>query len=81
MVYSEWNDDLDIQLLSGTADVTLPAGSGANASLKRLSGSMSIDLDGNSQKLTSTISGLTVGGSNVHDINGDVASGSIRIHN
>ncbi|MBR1832608.1 MAG: DUF4097 family beta strand repeat protein [Ruminiclostridium sp.] len=81
MVYSEWNDDLDIHLLSGSADATLPSGSGANASLKRLSGSMSIDLDGNSQKLNSTISGLTVGGSNIHNINGDVASGSIRIHN
>ena len=81
MVYSEWNDDLDIKLLSGNADVTLPSGSGAVISLKRLSGSMNFDLDGNSQKLTSTISGFTVGGSNVHNVNGDVASGTINIHN
>ncbi|MBR5088861.1 MAG: DUF4097 family beta strand repeat protein [Ruminiclostridium sp.] len=78
--YSEWNDDLEIKLMSGNCDVTLPAGSGADASLKRLSGSMSLDLDGQNAKLNGN-SSLTVGGSNVHRINGDIASGNISVHN
>lgn len=79
--YSKWNDDLDIKLLSGKCDATLPAGSGANVSLQRLSGNMSIDLDGNTTKLTGNTNDVTLGGSNVHKVNGDIASGSINIHN
>lgn len=80
MTFAEWNDDLDIKLLSGKCDVTLPAGSGVEASLKRLSGGMDIDLDGKTASLTGN-SQFTVGGSNVHNVNGDVASGKITIHN
>ncbi len=80
LTYAEWNDDLDIHLLSGKCDVTLPAGSGVNASLSKLSGGMSIELDGQSAKLDGN-SNLTLGGSNVHNVKGDVASGNISIHN
>ena len=81
MTYAEWDDDLHIKLLSGKADVTLPAGSGVSTSLKRLSGSMNVDLDGASVKYTNSVSGAITGGSNVHTVDGDIASGSINIHN
>lgn len=78
--YAEWDNDLDIQLLSGKCDVTLPEGSGANIDFSRLSGSMTADLDGKSVKLSGN-SNTTIGGSNIHNIKGDVASGKIDIHN
>lgn len=80
MTFAEWNGDMSIKLLSGAADVTLPAGSGVNASLKPLSGSMEINLDGQNVKLKESTN-ATVGGSNVHNVKGDIASGSIKIHN
>ena len=79
-VFSEWTDDIGLQLASGKADITLPAGSGVNAKLQKLSGSMSIDLDGSSTKLTSNTT-ATFGGANVHDLTAEVASGSISVHN
>ena len=78
--YAEWNGDLSVDLASGKADITLPAGSGANVNFERLSGSMNLDLDGQSSKLSGN-STVTVGGANVHDIRGHVLSGSIYVHN
>jgi lia operon protein LiaG len=80
LTYAEWNNDLDVELMSGNADVTLPAGSGVNADFEKLSGSMSIDLDGSSEKLSKN-SRVTVGGSNIHNVKAETASGSISIHN
>ena len=78
--YADWNEDLDIDLMSGSVDVTLPAGSGVDADFEKLSGSMSIDLDGHSEKLTKN-SRMTIGGSNVHEVKAETASGSVSIHN
>ena len=80
LTYAEWNDDLDIELMSGSVDVTLPAGSGVEAEFEKLSGSMTIDLDGQSEKLTKN-SNITIGGGNVHEVNAETASGSVSIHN
>ena len=66
---------------TGKADVTLPAGSGVSTTLKRLSGSMTVDLDGVSVKYTNSLSGAVTGGSNVHTVDSDIASGSVHIHN
>lgn len=78
--YAEWNGDLSVDLASGKADITLPAGSGASVNFERLSGSMNLELDGQSSKLSGN-SNVTVGGSNVHNVRGHVLSGSISIHN
>lgn len=78
--YAEWNGDLDIGLASGKADVTLPQGSGVNVKFERASGSMKVDLDGHSASIKGE-SDMTVGGSNVHNVDASVLSGNITIHN
>jgi len=78
--YAVWDGDLDVELTSGKVDVTLPEGSGADVDFERMSGSMSIDLDGKSVKLTGN-SNTTVGGENVHKIKAETLSGSVSIHN
>ena len=80
LTYAEWDDDLDVELMSGSVDVTLPAGSGVDAEFEKLSGSMTIDLDGHSEKLSKN-SHVTIGGSNVHEVSAETASGSVSIHN
>ena len=80
LVYSEWNDDLSIKLASGKADVTLPAGSGANVEYKHLSGKTDVSLDGSSVTLTKT-SHADVGGENKQRVDIETASGTVRLHN
>ena len=80
LAYSEWNDDLDIDLASGTCDVTLPAGSGVEIDFDRASGSAEIDLDNDSVKLSKNAR-ADYGGDNRHKADIEVASGKIRIHN
>lgn len=80
LTYADWNDDLDLELMSGGVDVTLPQGSGASIDFEKLSGSMTVDLDGQSDKLTKN-SRVTIGGSNVHEVKAETASGSVSIHN
>ena len=80
LVYAEWNDDLSIDLASGKVDVTLPGGSGADTKFKRASGSMKMDLDGQSVSLKGE-SSMTVGGANVHKVDASTLSGNITIHN
>ena len=78
--YSEWNDDLSIELASGRADVTLPSGSGAEIDCEQLSGKTEVSLDSDSMTLGKN-SHVTVGGANIHKIDVDGASGSVKIHN
>ena len=80
IAYSEWNRDLELQIASGSADVTLPEGSGLDLDLERLSGSMNVSLDGHEEKFTKNVE-TTIGGSNVNDVEVNIASGSVRIHN
>ena len=49
-LYKKHNTDRRSLCKTGKADVTLPAGSGVSTTLKRLSGSMTVDLDGVSVK-------------------------------
>lgn len=78
--YSEWNSDLAVKLASGKADITLPKGSGASITTEHLSGRTEIDLDGSVSKLTKS-SQITAGGSNVHSVDVNAASGTVSIHN
>gem|GEM_PF-1617907 len=80
LVYAEWNDDLNINLMSGKADVTLPEGSGADVNFEKASGSINISLDGENVSLSKNGS-ATVGGSNVQNVKAHTMSGSISIHN
>ena len=80
IAYSEWNRDLELQIASGSADITLPSGSGLDLDLERLSGSMSVSLDGHEEKFTKNVETI-MGGSNVNDVEVNIASGSVRIHN
>ncbi len=78
--YAEWNDRLEIDLMSGKADVKLPAGSGLDLDFDRASGGMDISLDNDVVSLNKD-SGGSYGGSNRHDAEIDVASGHVSIHN
>lgn len=78
--YAVWNGDLDVELTSGKVDATLPAGSGVNVDFERMSGSMNIDLNGSSTKLSEN-SKTTLGGANVHNVKAETLSGSVSIHN
>ncbi len=80
LVYSEWNDDLDIDIASGKVDVTLPQGSGIDLDFDRASGSCNVDLDGHSEHFNKDAK-ATIGGSNIHNVKIDVASGGTYIHN
>ena len=78
--YAEWNGGLNLKVASGKADITLPAGSGADVNFERVSGSMSIELDDSRVSLKNNSGGI-YGGSNVQTARVDVASGSVSIHN
>lgn len=78
--YAEWNDGLEIDIMSGKADITLPEGSGAAVNYERASGSISIALDGETVSLSKG-GNATIGGGNVQSVNAHAMSGSISIHN
>ena len=78
--FDEWDGDVRINLMSGDVRLIVPEGSGADIRFEGLSGSVKADLDGKSTSLS--IGGsTTVGGSNVHKVNVDATSGSVKIEN
>lgn len=78
--FDEWNGDVRINLMSGDVRLIVPEGSGADIRFDGLSGSVKADLDGKSTSLS--IGGsTTVGGSNVHKVDVDATSGSVKIEN
>lgn len=78
--FDEWNGDVRINLMSGDVRLIVPEGSGADIRFDGLSGSVKADLDGKSASVS--IGGsTTVGGSNVHKVDVDATSGSVKIEN
>lgn len=78
--YAKWDGDLDIDAMSGTVEARLPAGSGAIVELEAMSGGVSAELDGERLNLRGDSSGK-VGGGNMHRVNVDLASGSVKLLN
>lgn len=79
--YAQWDGDLTIDAASGNVDVTLPENSGAEVSLDRLSGDIYVELDDKKVKLDGNADGIIIGGENVNDVDVDLGSGKINIHN
>ena len=78
--YDEWNGDVKINLMSGDVRLIVPENSGADIHFDGLSGSVKADLDGKSATVSKGGS-ATGGGSNVHKVNVDATSGSVKIDN
>lgn len=78
--YAVWDDDLDIDAASGTVEVRLPAESGAFVELDAASGGVTAELDGETASFRGDSSGK-VGGGNMHRIDVDLASGSVKLMN
>lgn len=86
LVYAQWDNELDIDAVSGSVDVTLPADSGVIVELSATSGGVDVDLTGEtSGSATARLSGDSksgvIGGSNVHAVEVDLISGDVDIHN
>lgn len=79
--YAEWDGDLSADVTSGNLKVTLPQGSGAYLNANVTSGSVSVELDGETAKFGRGNSSVRIGGANLHQISAGVTSGSIRIEN
>lgn len=78
--YSEWNDKLTLNMMSGDVNVTLPEGSGVKVNQSSVSGDVSIDLDGEKMESDGN-SNYTVGGENVHTVEINGMSGDVEIKN
>lgn len=79
--YAEWTDDLSINVVSGKANITLPAGSGAELSFNGVSGSLKTDIGGEKGKFMNIGKGTngTFGSGNVHKISVNTTSGSVTV--
>ncbi|MDR1755003.1 MAG: DUF4097 domain-containing protein [Eubacterium sp.] len=77
--YDYWNDNLEIECISGGVKVTLPEESGIDIDVDRTSGSVNVDLNGQSGELKD--GSYTIGGANRHDVDVDIISGNIDITN
>jgi hypothetical protein len=78
--FGEWDGDLRINITSGTANITVPGGSGADINFSRTSGSLSYNFDGDSGWLNRS-GNASVGGSNRQKVNVSVTSGNVSIKN
>ncbi len=87
LTYSQWDNELDINAVSGSVDVTLPDNSGVVVQLSAVSGGVDVDLTGSDGEGTASAmlsgdsnSGL-IGGSNSHKVSVNLVSGDVDIHN
>lgn len=79
--YAEWNNDLNISLISGNVNVDLPEGSGIELKLNGVSGSVRTDLGqtkGSFMNLGKGTSG-DFGGENKHKLNASLTSGTVTV--
>lgn len=79
--YTEWNDDLSISVVSGTANVTLPEGSGAELSFNGVSGTLKTDIGGEKGSYMNIGKGTngTFGSGNVHKVSVNLTSGTVNL--
>ncbi len=81
LIYSKWNDDLSVSLISGKANITLPMNSGVKLQISAVSGKVKYDLDGESGVADKKTKSVTFGGDNVNKIDVDLTSGTVNITN
>ena len=79
--YAEWNNDLNVSLISGNVGVALPEGSGIDLTLNGVSGSVRTDLGqakGSFMNLAKGTNGA-FGGENRHKLNASLTSGTVTV--
>ena len=79
--YVEWNNDLNVSLISGNVGVALPEGSGIDLTLNGVSGSVRTDLGqakGSFMNLAKGTNGA-FGGENRHKLNASLTSGTVTV--
>ncbi len=85
--YRTWDNNLSVDAISGDVDVKLPIGSGVEVDLDAASGSVLVQLDNGKDDGVdySSFSGSTntgrLGGDNVRQVDVDLVSGEVNIHN
>lgn len=79
--YIKWNDDLTINVVSGTANVMLPEDSGAELSFNGVSGTLKTDIGGEKGSYMNIGKGTngTFGSGNVHKISVNASSGTVNL--
>lgn len=77
--FAEWSGDLSIDKTSGSTDIELPADSGINLDLNRVSGSVTVTY-GQSKTTFSESTKSAAGGSNRHNVSVDITSGSVNFY-
>lgn len=81
ITYADWNDDLDISLISGNVNVSLPENAGIELNVSGVSGNVKTDLGqsrGNFLNLGKGTNG-SFGGENKHKINAALTSGTVTV--
>ena len=79
--YADWDNDLNVSLISGNVNISLPEGSGADLTISGVSGSVRTDLGqtkGNFMNLGKGTNGA-FGGENKHKLNASLTSGTVTI--
>lgn len=81
LTYSEWNNDLNISLISGNVNVNLPEGSGMELKLNGVSGSVRTDLGQNKGSFMNLGKGTNgdFGGENKHKLSASLTSGTVTV--
>lgn len=78
--YSEWNDDLDVNVTSGTCIINLPEGSNVSARVEALSGKMTINKSDGTKMTLSKGDSVSPSGENCHEIKADITSGAVKVN-
>ncbi|MDR2531850.1 MAG: DUF4097 domain-containing protein [Oscillospiraceae bacterium] len=76
--FAEWDGALKVNVTSGSVNITVPGGSGADLRFSRTSGSVKYNMDGDSGSLNRSGT-ATVGGSNKQRVEVNLTSGSTSI--
>ncbi len=79
--YTEWTEDLELDAVSGSFDITLPEGSGVEVELSAISGGVSVGLEGEERRISGSSETGRIGGENIHKVEINLVSGDVRIHN
>lgn len=77
--YSEWNDDLDVNVTSGTCSINLPENANVSARVDALSGKLTINQSGGTKITLSGSDSIAPSGENCHEIKADITSGTVKV--
>lgn len=77
--FSEWNNDLYVNVTSGTCNINLPLDSEVSAKLDSLSGGMTIN-EAYGTHISLSKNDSVTGGENSHTIKADITSGKVNVN-